>query len=240
MTHPPYRAFSGVIVAGALVLAACASAPTRFFTLDAVPPGAASPAAAYAGPPVKLLAVHIPPALDRDELVSETGAGEMRVHDLEHWEAPLGLTARQALIQDLAARLPSGAVLGPSEPGGDGVATLSADVVSFQAGPQGATMQAAWTLTLPAATGAPEPLVYRAPLALLTAPAAGEGGQATATAFSALLGRLSDDIAAELPAQAERMRMEQAQAQAQAAARAAAIRVRTTTRTTSTATAAAP
>ena len=40
--QPPYRAFSVVLLAGAAVLAACQSAPTRFFTLDAVAPAAAS------------------------------------------------------------------------------------------------------------------------------------------------------------------------------------------------------
>ena len=227
---PPYRAFCGVLLAGAAVLAACASAPTRFFTLDPVAP-AALPAVAYAGPPVKLTAVHIPPALDREELVSETGGGEVRVHDFEHWEAPLGLTARQALVQDLAARLPAGSVLGPSEPGGDGAAILSADIVSFQSGPQGATMQVAWSVTLPGAAGPS----YSAPLSELRTMAVAADGSGTAQAFSALLGQLSDQIAATLPQQVQRLAAERMQAEA--AARAAAAPARTTVRTTSTTTA---
>ena len=210
------------------LLAACASAPTRFFTLDPVAPAQAV-AGAYSGPPVKLVAVNIPPQLDREELVSETAPGEVKVHDLEHWEAPLGLTARQTLIEDLAARLPAGRVLGPATPAGAEAAILSVDVVSFNVGPQGAQMQVAWTLTLPAAAEDPAPAVFRAPLMQLQAPVSGAHGGATAAAFSALLGQVSDQIASALPAQI------QAQAEAQAMARAQramhATRTRTTTMT---------
>src|SRR6202012_3998372 len=56
-------------------LAGCASSPpTRYFALDPTPAGA-SPAAdqtAATGTPVKVDAVHIPPALDRDAM----GRGE--------------------------------------------------------------------------------------------------------------------------------------------------------------------
>ena len=228
---PRLAAYAVLVAAGAGVLAACGhSAPTRFFTLDPVAP-AAPPASAYAGPPLKLTAVDIPPALDREELVSELSGGEVRVHDFEHWEAPLGQVARQAMILDLAARLPAGAVLGPSAPGGAGVATLSADIVSFQAGPGGATLQAGWSLTLPGLPDAPTPRVWRAPLAELQAPAAGGDGAATAEAFSALLAKLSDQIAAALPAQVARLQAEQFQAAAGARAAAVASRPRTTTLT---------
>jgi uncharacterized protein len=217
-------AYAAGVFAGAGVLAACGhSAPTRFFTLDPTP--AAAPLLAYAGPPVKVLAVAIPPQLDREELVSEGPAGEVTVHDFEHWAAPLGQTARQTLVQDLAARLPAGRVVGPDTPGGDGVATLSADVVAFQAGPGGATLQVGWSLTLP---GAPAgPLVWRSPILALQAPAAGEGGAGTAAAFSALLGQLADRIAADLPAQA-------AQLESQRAAEVAQAQPRVVTRTTTT------
>ena len=164
--------------------------------------------------------MNIPPALDREELVSETAPGEVKVHDLEHWEASLGLTARQTLVQDLAARLPAGSVLGPATPGGDRVTTLSVDVVSFRSGPDGAQMQAAWSASLPSAAG---PQVFRAPLTSLQAPVAAAGGAGTAQALSALLGQLSDQIAATLPAEVQAMT-------ARAAAQPAPVQ--TTTRST--------
>ena len=216
----------GVLIGAGAMLTACASAPTRFFTLDPVAP--AQPLAAYPGRPIKVLAVNIPPALDREELVSETAPGEVKVHDLEHWEAPLGLTARQVLVQDLAGRLAAGAVLGPASPGGEGVATLSVDVVSFRAGPDGSQMQASWTATLPGAAG---PQVFRSPLMTLQGPAVPADGAGTAQAFSGLLGQVSDQIAAVLPAQMQMLAQMQASAAASAAPR---PRTQTETRTVQT------
>ena len=224
MTPRPPLAWLALLSASGAMLAGCASAPTRFFTLDSLAP-AGAPAASYAGPAVKVMAVNIPPALDREELVSETGPGEVRVHDFEHWEAPLGLTARQILIQDLAGRLPAGAVLGPASPGGQGVASLSLDIVSFRAGPDGAQMQASWTASLPGAAG---PSVYRAPLVTLQGPGTPADGAGIAQAFSALLAQVSDQVAAGLPVQMLAMEQMQARAAAQATS---STRVQTTTRT---------
>ena len=230
MPRPALLAYTALIFGGGVVLTACGhSSPTQFFTLDAVPPAAAA-RAAYAGPPVKVLAVHIPPTLDREELVSESPAGVMQVHDFERWEAPLGLTARQTVIEDLVGRLPAGAVLGPSAPG-EGAATLTADVVAFQADNGGATLQAAWSVTLP---GAAAPMTWRAPMAIFQGPSGGDGGAATVHAFSLLLGQLSDEIAADLPTALAELQTERVRAEA--AARAAAQPSRVTTRTKSTTT----
>ena len=188
------------------LLTACASAPTRFFTLDPVVPIAASAPAGgnYPGPPLKIVAVNIPPSLDRTELVEESSPGEMKVNDFEHWEAPLGLVARQALTQDLVSRLPAGGILGPNTPGGLNVGTLSVDIVSFQATTAGATMQVTWSISLPAQAGLSGPIVWRAPLEQLQAQTSGTGGAATAGAFSALLGQLADRITADLATKAPR------------------------------------
>ena len=211
----------GLLLASGAALTACASAPTRFFTLDPVVP--AQPlASVYPGPPVKVVAVNIPPNLDREELVSETAPGQVKVNDFERWEAPLGLTARQVLVQDLASRLPAGTVLGPASPGGDGVAAISVDIVSFRAGPEAAQMQASWSVSLPGAVG---PQVFRSRLATLQAPGVPGDGAAMAQAFSALLGQVSDQIAGGLPAQMQALTTARALAEP---------RVQTMTRTTQT------
>ena len=230
--RPPYLAFSGVLLAGAAVLVACASPPTRFFTLDPVAPAQAT-ASAYTGPAIKVLAVHIPPELDREELVDETTPGEVKVHDFEHWSAPLGESARQTLIQDLAARLPAGQALSPSAPGGDGAALLTVDVLSFHVGPQGAVMQAAWSAALPpGGLQTAPPVTIRAPLSQLQSQGVAAGGAGTAAAFSALLGQLADQIAATLPARAQSAEARQAEALAAAAA----LQPHTPTRTRTTVT----
>ena len=108
--------------------------------------------------------------------MDETRPGEIKVHDFEHWSAPLGLSARQVLVQDLAARLPAGRVLGPDSPGGAQIATLSVDVVAFRSGASGATMQASWSVVLPGGAWRDRG-AGRAPLAAAAPAGAGGAGR---------------------------------------------------------------
>lgn len=93
------------------LLAACGhSAPTQFFTLDSQPP-VRSPTSIGQGDPIRVLAVRMPPLLDRLEVAREVSPASVQVDDLDRWSAPLGELARGALTQDLAERLPGVQVL---------------------------------------------------------------------------------------------------------------------------------
>jgi uncharacterized lipoprotein YmbA len=182
------------ILSVGLVLPGCGhSPPTRFWTLDAVP----SARAASAGPraPVQLAAVHLPPALDRPQVVTQTGPGRLDVSDQDHWGAPLDEMMRRALAQDLLARLPEGAFIPPDSPRPAGARGLVVDVVQLQAAPDRVVLQANWTLT-GGASG--EALLSRT--VQLSAPAPGRDAGGQAEAISRLLGELSDRIAADLTA----------------------------------------
>jgi hypothetical protein len=138
-----------VILAGLLLplaLAACGhSPPTAFFTLDPIAP--ASPPTASAIAPVQLAAVHIPSALDRPELVTQTGPNRVQVNDLDHWAAPLGEMMRRTLAQDLMARLPAGSVVPPGAPKPPGARALVVTVLQLTSGAGGKVdMQANWSL----------------------------------------------------------------------------------------------
>ena len=188
---------SGALVA--LALAGCASGPpTRFFTLDPAPPPAGAPALATAIPPVRVDAVHIPPVLDRPELVRETTAHEIAVSDFAHWSAPLGELARRTLTQDLLSRLPQGAVTFPDAPKPPNGRGIVIDVLALGHDADGsAVMDASWTLT----AGQPArgvTVAYTGRALRLRAPGGGAGPEATAAEFSALLGRLADAVAADL------------------------------------------
>lgn len=190
---------AAVLAAAAAVLAGCGSSPpTRFFTLDAAP--ASAPVAATAAiAPVRVDAVHIPPVLDRPELVRETAANEVTVSDFAHWSAPLGETARRTLTQDLAARLPAGAVTYPDAPKPADGRGLVVDILSVGHDGDHAVMDVGWTLTAGlTASGAP-PVAYTARTLRVTAPAAAGPG-AQAVELSALLSRLADAVAADLTA----------------------------------------
>lgn len=179
--------------AAVALLAACQSAPTRMFTLYAVAPGA--PREGYDGPPLRIDAVHFPPELDRIEIIRDVGPGELRLSDLDHWSAPLGQSARQALSADLVARLPAGKAIFPHLAKPAGALGVTVDVLDFKTDGRGVLLQASWVVTgagqgaAPARSGGTVTLHTDAPAA---------DAAATATALSALLGQLADRIVAAL------------------------------------------
>ena len=182
--------------AGAVMLtalAACHSSPSRLFTLYPVAPGGAR--SAYAGAPIRVDAVHVPPALDRIEVVSDVAPGELGLHDMDHWSAPLGQVSRQALSADLIARLPPGSVIFPHLAKSDGALGLVVDILDFKADRAGATLEASWVLARAEGGSAPT----RGTAQLRTDQSA-EGAAAMARALSTLLGQLADRIVVALPA----------------------------------------
>jgi uncharacterized lipoprotein YmbA len=177
-----------------LTLGACASSPpTRFFALD--PVSGASPAegqAASASAAVKIDAVHIPPALDRDSMVRGESDNQLEISSQDRWAGDLGEMIRRVLTQDLAQRLPSGSVIAPESPAPPSARGLVVDILTFQ--PQGGevVLDADWTLL----QGTQSNAVMRRSVHL-TAPAA-SSAQSEAAAMSTLLGELADGIASQL------------------------------------------
>jgi uncharacterized lipoprotein YmbA len=185
-------AWAASAIAAAVLLTACQSAPTTLYTLVSSPPSVTRPT--YDGPAVRVEAVHLPPALDRNEVVTSVAAGQLQLHDDAHWAAPLSKTARQALTEDLLARLPEGRTVFPQLPAPPGTLGITVDVLVFQAGRNGASLQASWTV---AATGAGSPA--SSGTVLLRTEQSGADPAGTARALSTLLGQLADRIVAALP-----------------------------------------
>jgi uncharacterized lipoprotein YmbA len=180
------RSIGGGAIAAALAIAGCASPPSTILTLDIAPPAADAVHPGYAGPPIAIPAVHVPAALDRVEFVRQVSAGELKVDDFARWSAPLGTLARDALVRDLTARLPAGAVLPPGATGSPGRArTFDVTILSFDTGGGAARMQIAYR-ALPDGRVRPE---------LLTTTLSDDTPLATANAFTTLLGTLADRIA---------------------------------------------
>ncbi len=181
------------VLASALVLAAltaCQSAPTRIFTLYPEPPAARSE---YSGAPIRVDAVHVPPALDRIEMVSNVAPGELRISDLDHWSAPLGRASRQTLSADLIARLPPGRVIFPHLAKPDGALGLVVDILDFKVDRSGASLEASWLLTSSNSDSGDRRGVVELRIDQPAADAA-----ATARALSTLLGQLADRVVANL------------------------------------------
>jgi uncharacterized protein len=178
---------AGILAAS---LCACHSAPTRLYTLYTVAPSAR---ATYSGPPIRVDSVHVPPALDRIEVISDVTPGELKISDLDHWSAPLGQAVRQALSADMVARLPPGRVIFPHLAKPEGALGISVDVLDFKSDRNGTYLEASW-LVASAGSGTPSGMFSASLRTDLPSPDAA----ATARAFSVLLGQLADRIVAGL------------------------------------------
>ena len=176
------------------LVAGCGHSPsTQFLTLDPAPATPNAGTTAYRGPAIRVPAVRIPPALDRDEFVEKSAPGEVKVSDLVHWSAPLGILARNTLIADLAARLPPGAVAPPDAPAQADGLRIDVTIVSLEVVAGEASMQAAYQFARDDGAAAATHREW-ATLHL----ASGSAPLDVARSFSALLGQLADRITEDL------------------------------------------
>ena len=187
----------------AVLLAACGSSPkTQFYTLDPVPPPAARQAAAPPVP-VQVMAVHIPPTLDRQEMVRETAPHQLDVSDQNRWGGALDNMVQRVLTQDLAQRLPPSSVVLPQEPAPARHNAIVVDILQFDEDAGGMVVfDGSWSLT---ASDSDKPLTSRH--VRLSAHAASNSYSDQVAAMSKVLGDLSDNIARDLasaPAHATR------------------------------------
>jgi uncharacterized lipoprotein YmbA len=173
-----------------LALADCGTSPkTHYFTLAAVPPQ--EPAQASTASPVTVAAVHVPPSLDRREMLRRTGANSVDISGQDRWTAPLDEMIRRVLSQDLAARLPKDKVVLPDAPAPPHTAQIVVTIAQF--GPDAGgkiVLDGSWSLL----EGGRQQPALRRDVALETA-ASGAGAAADAAAMSQLLGQLATRIA---------------------------------------------
>lgn len=179
----------------AMLISACGSSPkTQFYTLDPVPPQA--PMQAAASIPVQVAAVHIPPALDRQEIVRETAPHQLDVSDQNRWGGPLDNVIQRVLTQDLSQRLPPSGVVLPQEPAPPRHDAIVVDILQFDEDASGQVVfDGSWSLT---ASDSDKPLVNRH--LRLSARAGSNSYGDQVAAMSQVLGELSDNIAGEVGA----------------------------------------
>jgi len=184
----------------AVVLAACSSAPTRFHTLDPVPPGSAA-AKPRPAVPVRVDSVTVPPELDRPQIVRRAGPGRLDLADGDRWAGALDELARRALAADLALRLPAGAMVRADDPAPPAsLHRLDVVIERFEGALGGpVSLDAHWTL-LGAAPGQQQERQALAQgeerIEVPVEMSAGADVDGTVTAMSAALGVLADRIAA--------------------------------------------
>lgn len=108
MMRPLTKILAALPLACALLLAGCASAPDRYYTLAA--PGAPMPAPAASGVPVfiELAPVAVPERLARPQMVVHQASGpsaEVALLEQHRWSSSFENELRDALAAGIAARL---------------------------------------------------------------------------------------------------------------------------------------
>ena len=138
-----YLRFALVWLVG--VSAGCTSAPVRYYTLTP-PPDRTLPAPEPI--PIDVRVVHIPPQLNRSELMVRTGPTELTLLENERWASPVNDEIKDALRLELQRRLGHTTGLGPTVT----KLTLDIDVQHLEADLGGyALLEASWSATLSAA-----------------------------------------------------------------------------------------
>ena len=141
----------------------------------------------------KVAAVHLPPGLDRRQLVRLTGEHRVQISDTERWSAALDEMVRNVLSQDLAARLPQGRVILPDAPPPPDTGTLVVTIAQFGPDATGdVRLSGSWALL----TGGSNTPILERDFQLAAGPAA--SADAMAAAMSRALGQLASTIASTL------------------------------------------
>ena len=171
-----------------LAISGCRSAPTRLHSLRTLP---AQVTMLYAGPAVRVDAVHLPADMDRAEITTRSAAGDLTIHELDHWAASLPRMAQQTLTADLVARLPPGKVILAPLDKPDHALGLNVVILRSSSDAKGAVFMASWQAS---ADNAP---TRSGDLVTLESDAAGTPSE-VADRLSELLSQLADRIAAQL------------------------------------------
>jgi len=133
------------LIATCLTLAACASAPTHYYTLIAPEHGDAT---ARAAPfLIEVLPVGIPAQVDQPQLVVRHGAGSITLLEGERWAAPLNDELRTALSNELTYRLGAQDIVGLTHSAGKPILRVKLEVRRFDSVvEQYALLDADWSL----------------------------------------------------------------------------------------------
>lgn len=190
--YPLARRLAAVL---ALATAACTSSPpTHFITLHRVPP--ANGPSPDTGQALAMGRVTLPPELDRDSLVRRASRDRIEVSPIVSWPADLDTVVRRTLAFDLAARLPDGRVVLPGQPRPPGALRLVVVTLErFSAGADDRVVLAGRWALVDAETQ--QPLLARD--VHVEVPAESGNPDDIAGAMSLALGRLADQVVAELP-----------------------------------------
>ncbi len=174
-----------------LLLVGCGSSPkTHFYTLSVASYDTGRRSISF---PVQLVAVHLPPTLDRKQMVRMTGENSVKISGTERWAASLDEMVRNVLAQDLANRLEKDRLILPKAPPPPGTATLVVTITQFMPDATGMVrLNGSWSL-LESGTNT---VIMERQFKFTAASAA--TADSTATSMSNLLSQLAERMASAL------------------------------------------
>lgn len=138
-----------LLLSAVVGLAACSSAPTRYYTLmSPVAEGAATGVAAP-GFQFEMATVRIPAQVDQPQLVVRQDGGTLAILETQRWSAPLVDEFHDALANQLEVRLGTRNLEGLPKQAGRPVLSLQTDVRRFDSLPGRYTLiDVVWSLRL--------------------------------------------------------------------------------------------
>ena len=178
----------------AAIAAGCASAPSRFYTLNSTATGDGAPAANYA---VVVGPVSIPALVDRPQFTVRAATNRVEINEFNRWAEPLNDNIARAIAGDLAALLGTPRVATASLANFNPAWRVTIDIQRFESvRGKSVLVEAVWVVhrttgnaTCSGRTVASEPVP-------------GDGFDALAAAHSRALAKVSSDIAAAIRAEA--------------------------------------
>jgi uncharacterized lipoprotein YmbA len=179
----------------ALFAAGCASAPSRFYTLNATAKGDASAAANYA---VAVGPVTVPAEVDRPQFTIQVAPNRVAVDEFNRWAAPLNENIARVIAGDLAALLGTPRVATGSLASFNPDYRVSLDIQKFDSVPgKSAQIEAVWVVRKSAGG------VALSGRTVAVEPVPDGSCEALAAAHSRALAKVSRDVAAAIRSEAE-------------------------------------
>lgn len=180
----------GLAAIGLLLAAGCATAPSRFYTLQST--AAAAPAGSVATS-VVVGPITVPGSVDRPEIVVQDSPNRVTLDEFNRWAAPVGESIARVVAGDLAAQLGTPRVATAPIANFEPAYRVTIDVQRFESAPgDSALLDAVWVVRRT------DDGTTRSGRTVAREPVSGPGYDALAAAHSRALEKLSADVAAAI------------------------------------------
>jgi uncharacterized lipoprotein YmbA len=180
----------------ALIAAGCASAPSRFYTLNSTAIGDGTTNNNYA---VMVGPVSIPAEVNRPQFTVQVAPNQVAVDEFNRWAAPLSENIARVVAGNLAVLLGTPRVTVAPMANFEGAYRVTIGIQRFESVPgKSVVIDAVWVIRQP--TGG----VTLSGRTVVHEPVVGDDFDAIAAAHSRALGKVSSDIAAAIRAETDK------------------------------------